>query len=130
MLTFLYDFRKTDVLLLIDELRRYSNCANIKTAATVPVRTIAVVYYYTSPVPKAIIYAMFHLLLQRYNNFPTFTRFLRIFSLSSGEGYDRGLTKGRAEGIADTARKMKAKGFAVEYISEITGLTAEEIEAL
>ena len=30
----------------------------------------------------------------------------------------------------DTARKMKAKGFAVEDITEITGLTIEQIEAL
>ena len=30
----------------------------------------------------------------------------------------------------DSARKMKAKGFAVQDIAEITGLTAEEIEAL
>ena len=31
---------------------------------------------------------------------------------------------------ADTARKMKAKGYAVEDIAEITGLTIEHIEAL
>ncbi len=31
---------------------------------------------------------------------------------------------------ADTARKMKAKGFAIADIAEITGLTAEEIEGL
>ena len=30
----------------------------------------------------------------------------------------------------ENARKMKAKGYAVEDISEITGLTAEEIESL
>jgi len=30
----------------------------------------------------------------------------------------------------DTARKMKVKGYAVQDIAEITGLTAEEIEAL
>ena len=30
----------------------------------------------------------------------------------------------------DTARKMKTKGYAVEDIAEITGLTAEEIEGL
>jgi hypothetical protein len=30
----------------------------------------------------------------------------------------------------DTARKMKAKGYAVEAIAEITGLTIEQIEAL
>ncbi|MBR1500327.1 MAG: DUF86 domain-containing protein [Bacteroidaceae bacterium] len=31
---------------------------------------------------------------------------------------------------ADSARKMKAKGYAVQDITEITGLTAEEIETL
>ena len=30
----------------------------------------------------------------------------------------------------DTARKMKAKGYAVEDIADITGLTAKEIEGL
>ena len=30
----------------------------------------------------------------------------------------------------ETARKMKSKGYAVQDIAEITGLTAEEIEAL
>ena len=30
----------------------------------------------------------------------------------------------------DSARKMKAKGYATQDIAEITGLTAEEIEAL
>jgi len=30
----------------------------------------------------------------------------------------------------DTARRMKTKGYAVEDIAEITGLTAEEIEGL
>ena len=30
----------------------------------------------------------------------------------------------------ETARRMKAKGYAVEDIAEITGLTAEEIKGL
>ena len=30
----------------------------------------------------------------------------------------------------DTARKMKVKGYAVQDIAEVTGLTAEKIEAL
>ena len=34
------------------------------------------------------------------------------------------------EDIVKAARKMKAKGYAAEDIAEITGLTAEEIEAL
>ena len=34
------------------------------------------------------------------------------------------------EDLAKIARRMKAKGFIVEDIAEITGLTAEEIEGL
>ena len=45
-----------------------------------------------------------------------------------------GEAKGRAEGEAKTnknnARLMKAKGYAVEEIADITGLTVEEIAAL
>ena len=47
---------------------------------------------------------------------------------------DKAIAKGRAEGRAEERRanalKMKAKGYAVEDIAEITGLTAEEIAAL
>ena len=62
------------------------------------------------------------------------------------EGMERGLTQGRAEGLSqgraeglsqgrveekkENARRMKARGFAVADISEITGLSAEEIEVL
>ena len=62
------------------------------------------------------------------------------------EGMEKGLTQGRAEGLSqgraeglsqgrveekkENARRMKARGFAVEDISEITGLSAEEIEVL
>ena len=50
------------------------------------------------------------------------------------EGLAKGRTEGRAEGreegILETARKMKAKGYATEVIAEITGLSADEIEAL
>ena len=44
--------------------------------------------------------------------------------------YLEGEAKGRAEGIRDTARKMKADGLPLDVISKYTGLTAEEIEAL
>ena len=37
---------------------------------------------------------------------------------------------GRAEGIAETARKMKADGIPTGTIAKYTGLTPEEIEAL
>ena len=49
-------------------------------------------------------------------------------------GYKRGRAEGREEGRAEerivNARKMKAKGFPIEDISDITGLTIEEIAAL
>ena len=34
------------------------------------------------------------------------------------------------EGVASVALKMKAKGYAFEAISEVTGLTAEELRKL
>ncbi|WP_080905485.1 Rpn family recombination-promoting nuclease/putative transposase [Parabacteroides sp. Marseille-P3160] len=50
------------------------------------------------------------------------------------EGEARGLTKGRAEGLKETqlkiARNLKAKGLASDLISEVTGLSAGEIEKL
>ena len=46
----------------------------------------------------------------------------------------KGMAEGRAEGKAETnienARKMKAKGYAIPDIAEITGLTEEEIGRL
>ena len=48
--------------------------------------------------------------------------------------YDDGYKKGQVEGAdknnRDIAQKMKAKGFAVEDIAEITGLTIEVINSL
>ena len=54
------------------------------------------------------------------------------------EGREKGLAEGRAEGLAkgraeeklDNARKMKAKGYSLADIADITGLTPEEIERL
>ena len=46
------------------------------------------------------------------------------------EGRAEGLAEGRTEGVLSTARNMKAKGLSTELIMEITGLTAEAIEAL
>ena len=54
------------------------------------------------------------------------------------EGREEGLAEGRAEGRAEgekanalyIARRMKAKGFATEDIADMTGLAAEEINAL
>ena len=44
--------------------------------------------------------------------------------------YGIGIKKGVKDANLNNARKMKAKGYAVEDIAEITGLTVEEIEAL
>ena len=38
--------------------------------------------------------------------------------------------EGREEGICETARNMRAKSFDISLISEVTGLTIEEIEKL
>jgi predicted transposase/invertase (TIGR01784 family) len=54
------------------------------------------------------------------------------------EGRAEGLAEGRAEGRAEgeklntlkTARKLKELGSTVDFISQVTGLTAEEINAL
>jgi len=46
------------------------------------------------------------------------------------QGRAEGLSQGRAEEKIENARRMKSKDFAVEDISEITGLSIEEIEAL
>lgn len=42
----------------------------------------------------------------------------------------KGRAKGRAEANIQNAQKMKQKGFSAEDISDITGLTIEEIENL
>jgi predicted transposase/invertase (TIGR01784 family) len=50
------------------------------------------------------------------------------------EGLEQGREQGRVEGIEETnrenARRMKAKGYAIEDIAEITGLTTEQINSL
>ena len=43
---------------------------------------------------------------------------------------ERRYKAGLKEGVEETARKMKTKGYAIEDIAEITGLTAEEIDGL
>lgn len=42
----------------------------------------------------------------------------------------KGVEKGRAEGIRDTARKMKQKGLSADLIAEMTGLSLTDIEQL
>jgi len=53
-------------------------------------------------------------------------------SYEDGEasGIEKGKTEGKIEGIAEVAKNMKAKGFDVAVISEVTGLSVEEIEKL
>jgi predicted transposase/invertase (TIGR01784 family) len=45
-------------------------------------------------------------------------------------GEARGVAIGREEGLLQTARKMKAKGFNIAVICEITGLSEAEVEGL
>ena len=44
--------------------------------------------------------------------------------------HKRGVTEGEARGLTKVAREMKAKGFESSMISELTGLTEEQIAAL
>ena len=57
-----------------------------------------------------------------------------IFSIGRAEGLAEGRSEGQVEGRMneklDNARKMIAKGFSVEDIAEITGLSVEDIERL
>ena len=46
------------------------------------------------------------------------------------EGRAEGLAEGRAEGVRSNASRMKAKGYSVEEIADITGLPAKEIAML
>lgn len=56
------------------------------------------------------------------------------FDTARREGRAEGLEEGRAEGIAegraDVARKMKEMGSSVDFIIQVTGLSAEELEKL
>ena len=45
-------------------------------------------------------------------------------------GEARGVEKGKTEGITEVAKNMKSKGSDVAFISEVTGLSPEEIEKL
>lgn len=59
-------------------------------------------------------------------------RQMAIWDENTRQKYARleGLEEGRAEAKQEIAHRMKAKGISAEEIVEITGLTAEEIEAL
>ena len=53
-----------------------------------------------------------------------------IKAANKADGLAEEIEKGKAEGRADTAKKMKIKGFDLNLISDITGLSIEEIEQL
>ena len=46
------------------------------------------------------------------------------------EGLEQGLKRGRYEGQLELIRKMLAKGLSLEVVSDVTGLSLEELEAL
>jgi predicted transposase/invertase (TIGR01784 family) len=46
------------------------------------------------------------------------------------EGFSKGRTEGRAEGILEIARKMKEMGDSIEKIQIVTGLPQETIEQM
>lgn len=46
------------------------------------------------------------------------------------EGLQQGIRQGRRRTAEENAGRMLAKGFPVEDIAEVTGLTAEEMEGL
>ena len=68
--------------------------------------------------------------------FEAFKRKVAIWesNMLKQEGLEEGETKGRAEGEAkkqnEIAKKMKDEGAEIEFISRVTGLTKEEVEAL
>ncbi len=47
---------------------------------------------------------------------------------ASKEGFTKGKAEGKAEEKVETALKMKQKGLDLNLISDITGLSIEEIE--
>ena len=45
-------------------------------------------------------------------------------------GFAKGRVKGQIQKAQEIAKKMKNKGTDTQYIAEVTGLSAEEIESL
>ena len=60
--------------------------------------------------------------------------YLNTFNSAEKKGHAEGLAEGRAEGRVEekleNARRMKSKGYPLDDIVDITGLTIEEIEKL
>ena len=52
------------------------------------------------------------------------------FNKGKVEGHAEGLAEGMEKGKLEIARSMKTKGYAINDIADITGLSAKEIEAL
>ena len=50
------------------------------------------------------------------------------FSAGRNEGFDEGIKEGELKGIREVARKMKVSGYDSTLITEMTGLTKEEID--
>ncbi len=46
------------------------------------------------------------------------------------EAREEGLEKGRYEGQLELIRKMLSKGLSLEVVSDVTGLSVEELETL
>ena len=46
------------------------------------------------------------------------------------EGIEKGLERGRHEERLELIRKMLSKGLPLEVVSDVTGLSSEELEAL
>ena len=46
------------------------------------------------------------------------------------EGYQEGIEQGIEQGVKETAKKMLQKGSDIDFISECTGLSTEEINNL
>ena len=46
------------------------------------------------------------------------------------EGLEQGLKRGRYEGQLELIRKMLAKGLSLEVVSDVTGLSLEELDGL
>ena len=56
--------------------------------------------------------------------------YLNTFNSAEKKGHAEGLAEGRVEEKLENARRMKSKGYPLDDIVDITGLTIEEIEKL
>ena len=56
--------------------------------------------------------------------------YLNTVNSAEKKGHAEGLAEGRVEEKLENARRMKSKGYPLDDIADITGLTIEEIEKL